>query len=573
MRVFPKRSSDEDNPKKANPIIRGYAAILHLALRHPFPAIVLPILCLALVIAGYISSDLGTELFPDVEPRSAQVLIKAPEGTNIEATNEMALQIEEVIKELPDIKYCVANVGSGGGGGFGFDSAGPNLATVSIEFVDRRDRSQKSNLTIDQLREKLKSFLGADIQVKEEEHGPPVGAPISVEISGENFDVLSRLSRDVKQVILQVPGIVDLRDDFVAARPELQFHVDRDRATLLGLSTRYIGDFVTMAVQGREVDTFWEGNEEYDITLRLAEPFRSDPVKIGQLLIPDRNGNQIPLSSVAQFEFGGGLGAISRIDQDRVITITSNVSEGFQSHRVLQEVREHLDNFPLPRGYEISYSGENEDTEEAQAFLAKAFVAAVMLVLLILVSQFNSFSVPIIVMFTVILSITGVLLGLTVTRTPFGIIMTGIGVISLAGVVVNNGIVLTDYIEKLLRRGQDIETALVNAGKTRLRPVMLTAITTILGLMPMAIGMSIDFKAIPAHLSTLFGSEVAVHRPILDFASENAQWWGPMAVAVVFGLAFATILTLVVVPTLYYLFYRLRKRFGTEVKATPSKAV
>jgi len=252
----------------------------------------------------------------------------------------------------------------------------------------------------------------------------------------------------------------------------------------------------------------------------------------------------VPLTTVAKLEFGTGFGSIRHIDQNRVVTISGNTS-GRNSNEVLQEVRKTLSDLDLPAGYRINYSGEQEEQQKASAFLEKAFVIALFLIVLVLITQFNSISQTFIVMTSVILSLSGVFFGLIVTMTNFGIIMTGIGVISLAGVVVNNAIVLIDYINQLRRSGMELYEALMRAGLVRFRPVMLTAITTILGLMPMAVGVSFDFRS----LSLVIGGE-------------SAQWWGPMAVAVIFGLAVATLLTLVVVPVLYALFARIKDRMA-----------
>ena len=251
-------------------------------------------------------------------------------------------------------------------------------------------------------------------------------------------------------------------------------------------------------------------------------------------------------------EFGTGFGSIRHIDQNRVVTISGNTSSR-NSNEVLKDVQTTLAGLDLPAGYRIDYSGEQEEQQKASAFLGKAFLVALFLIVLVLITQFNSVSQTCIVMTSVILSLSGVFFGLIVTLTNFGIIMTGIGVISLAGVVVNNAIVLIDYINQLRRGGMELNEALMRAGLVRFRPVMLTAITTILGLLPMAVGVSFDFRS----LSLVIGGE-------------SAQWWGPMAVAVIFGLAIATLLTLVVVPVLYSLFARIKEsmavRFGVETR-------
>jgi multidrug efflux pump subunit AcrB len=252
----------------------------------------------------------------------------------------------------------------------------------------------------------------------------------------------------------------------------------------------------------------------------------------------------IPLSSLGKFEYKGGFGTIKRIDQKRTVTLTAD-TEGRLSSEVLLDVQERLGKLEMPAGYEIDYAGEKETEDESKAFLGKAFGIALFLVTLVLVIQFNSLKIPLIIMTTVILSLIGALLGLLVCNLPFGIIMTGIGVISLAGVVVNNAIVLLAYTRQLQRRGMDLVTAAAEAGVTRLRPVLLTATTTIIGLIPMAIGLAYDF-----------------HTFSWVTKSESAQMWRNMAVVVIFGLGFATILTLVVVPSLYVMLTKMAHKLG-----------
>jgi len=284
--------------------------------------------------------------------------------------------------------------------------------------------------------------------------------------------------------------------------------------------------------------------------VRLPEARRQNLADIESLLVPTNSGAPVPLTTVAKLEFGVGFGSIRHIDQKRVVTITGNTT-GRNSNDVLLDVQNRLAGIDLPAGYRVDYSGEQEEQQKASAFLVKAFLIALFLIVLVLITQFNSISQTIIVMTSVVLSLSGVFLGLILTMTNFGIIMTGIGVISLAGVVVNNAIVLIDYINQLRRQGVELYDALLRAGLIRFRPVMLTAITTILGLLPMAVGVSFDFR----NLSMIVGGE-------------SAQWWGPMAVAVIFGLAIATLLTLVVVPVLYAIFAsakdRMAKRFNVE---------
>ncbi|MHC4542683.1 MAG: efflux RND transporter permease subunit [Planctomycetota bacterium] len=353
-------------------------------------------------------------------------------------------------------------------------------------------------------------------------------------------------------MIADVPNIVNLRSDLEATRPELAFTVDRRVAMLLGVNTATVGNFLKMAIFGTTVSTYRQYNDEYDITVRLPLADRVDVDDLYRLKIPNASGTPVPISSLGRFEYQGGFGTINRIDQKRVVTLTAD-AEGRLSSEVLKDVQNRLATLELPGNYEIEYAGEKETEDESRAFLIKAFGMATLLITLVLVVQFNSLMVPLIIMTTVILSLIGALTGLLVCHLPFGIIMTGLGVISLAGVVVNNAIVLLAYTRQLQQRGLELVEAAAEAGVTRLRPVLLTATTTIIGLIPMAVGISYDF-----------------HSFTWATRSESSQWWRNMAVVVIFGLGFATILTLVVAPALYVMLSRISLRLG--LKSVPADA-
>jgi len=327
---------------------------------------------------------------------------------------------------------------------------------------------------------------------------------------------------------------LDLDDDYDKGKPEVRVRIDREQALLTGLNTQFIGLIVKAAVNGRKAGDYREGDEEYDVTVRFPRYFREDLANVEDMNLINLNGTPIPFSSVAQLEYGAGLGQITRIDRKRVITVFADVAKGYLPTQVLAEVQRRVAEFPLPSGYTVAYTGEDEEQKEMEAFLKRAFVIALLLIALVLVTQFNSILQSLIIMTSVILSLAGVFLGLLIFDMPFGILMTGIGCISLAGIVVNNAIVLIDFINQLRHRGMPATEAIIEAAMTRFRPVMLTAITTVLGLIPMAVGISFDFRRFEW---------------IVD--SETSQWWGSMAIAVIFGLSFATVLTLVVVPTLY----------------------
>ena len=322
--------------------------------------------------------------------------------------------------------------------------------------------------------------------------------------------------------------------------------IDREAAALAGLNTTRIASTVRSAIYGTDASEFRVGEDEYDIRVRFKPDHRNNLSHLERIIV-EKDGHRVPLSTIARIETGGGLGSIRRKDLKRMITIEGKV-EGRNSDAALKEIQSALSEFRLPPGYRIDYAGENEEQQDAAEFLMRAFIVAILAIALVLITQFNSLFLPFIVLTSVVLSMIGVLIGLMVTRLPFGILMTGIGVISLAGVVVNNAIVLIDYVLQLCKRGIPPEEAIVQGGMTRFRPVILTAITTILGLIPLATGISFDFFS--------FSWEIG---------GRSSQWWGPMAVAVVFGLAFATALTLIVVPVMMSAIWRLTGAPESEV--------
>ncbi|WP_022660361.1 efflux RND transporter permease subunit [Paucidesulfovibrio longus] len=477
----------------------------------------------------------GVEFFPDTDPKVVYVNIKSPIGTNLKASDELTRQVEKVAMEYPDIKFVIANVGTEAGGGLGSAGAGnSHLSSVSLDFKDFHLRSRPSPGVADEIRGRLTAMIkGAEVRVEKEQGGPPTGKPINLEISGDDMTELGRIAEEVRSRIKELPGLVDLKDDYVSGKPEIRVDVDKEKSALLGISAYTLAYTVKAAVNGAKVGTYREGKDEYDIVAKLAEKDRTSVEGVKRITVSGPEGQPVPLTSLAAVRLASGLGAIKRIDQKRVVTVSSDLATGYLANDLLVQIKKILADYPLPRGYEFHFTGEQEEQAKAQDFLAKAFVACLFIIFLVLVSQFNSVLTPFIILTSVMLSLIGVFLGLLVCNMPFGIIMTGVGVISLAGVVVNNAIVLIDYFEQLLQRGMDVREALLRAGMTRFRPVMLTAITTVLGLLPMATGVSFDF----------FSFEMVI-------GGESSQWWGSMAVAVIFGLGVATLLTLVVVPVL-----------------------
>jgi multidrug efflux pump len=424
---------------------------------------------------------------------------------------------------------------------FGMGGSSPHKSQVTIDFQERHLRTQDSFKTLEQVKNRIEGIPGATIDVTKPQEGPPTGSAVEIQIRGEDFDLLDQISQEIQRKIKNVPGLSKLRDNYEKGKPELSVRIDREKAALLGLNTSKVANTIRTAINGTEASQYRIGQDEYDITVRFNEDYRNHYTDLLDLTIHDE-GRHYPLANFAGIDLTSGLSTINHVDGERVITITADAF-GRRSAEVLADVKDILHGYQLPEEYSIKFAGQDEEQQKASNFLTQAFFIALLLIFLVLVTQFNSVTLPFVIMISVILSFFGVFVGLLVTFKPFGIIMTGIGIISLAGVVVNNAIVLLDYIEKLRKKGLDKKEAIITAGKIRLRPVVLTAVTTILGLIPLTVGINIDFIG-------LFKGDFS---KFIQLGAESSQWWGNMGVAVIFGLYFSTALTLVVVPVLYYM--------------------
>ncbi|MBN2063073.1 MAG: efflux RND transporter permease subunit [Deltaproteobacteria bacterium] len=574
------------------PILKIYRRFLNSALNHRIAVLIIAFLCvvgLVMIWLQRIGLEKPVLFFPDVDPNNIYVNIAVPEGADLDYSDRLARQAEIAICrgegsglaspseqpidcymenqeekmhtllsgqkvhgiiDLANVKYIYSRAVAVVGPGSGFESNSPNH--LGIQFHDLKERVESSKETVEKIRKRVQNIPGAEMTIAMGDMGPPTGAPINIEIVGDNLDILGRISHEIRKVLEKIPFVQDIQDDYEAGTPTVKVRIDRQRASMLGLSTNTIGFALKVAFNGIKASTYREGDDDYDITVQLAESHRRETDVLRELIIPTPTG-MIPLSTIAKFEVTGGLSQINRINHERVVTVKAEVDEQHVPGPVVRaEAEKLLAGLTLPPGYKIRFTGEFEMQQESEEFLSKAFGAAVFLIFLILVTQFNSVSQPLIIMTSVILSLGGVFLGLSVMEIPFGIIMTGVGVISLAGVVVNNAIVLIDYTNKLRERGIHTKDAIIAAGCTRLRPVLLTAITTILGLLPMVTGIAYDF-----------------HTWEISWISESKQWWNAMAIAVIFGLALATVLTLVVVPILYSLVFttsRSAERFVRAIK-------
>ena len=536
-------------------IIKAYERQLRWALSHR--AIVLTGTLVVFVVTGvgYGLFGSGTEFFPESMPPGEMVVdVETPVGTRAEVTDALVRDLEEELNGIggrSDWVSVVSVTGSGGQGGNprGGGPTGPEAGRLSISLVDFQDRQRDAFETLAEMQATVGTQLaGATVTVDKVVEGPPQGLPVSIEIVGEDPGELKELSNELMDILESAPvypKLVGLESDLDEARPELAVAIDREKAALYDLNTSKVGNAIRSAINGTEAAKYRTGNDEYDIIVRLADPYRNELEGLRELTVMAEGGIQVPLVSMATWSVEDGAGTIRRKNQARMATITSDVAAGYTNNAVLGEVQQTLTEFEtrLPPGYTMRYTGQSQEQDEAQAFLTGAFLTALMLIGFILISQFNSIVKPFIILTSVLMSTIGVLIGLMIFRMPFGIINTGVGIISLAGIVVNNAIILIDYIDVLQERdNMDLEDALVRGGKTRFRPVVLTALTTALGLVPLAIGLNFDFFG-------LYGSL----NPEFYWGGEQVAWWGSMAVAIIAGILFATFLTLILVPVMYSL--------------------
>jgi multidrug efflux pump subunit AcrB len=530
--------------------------------------------------------------FPIGEPQYVNIFIEAPIGTDISETDRITRDVESkifaYIKKFEDtsgikplkgkdqnflVKSVIAQVGEGASD----PSQGPSMETtphkarIAVSFVEFQHRRDISTTEVmEEIRELVKGVPGVQIVVDKNSDGPPTGKPVNLEISGEDYEQLIAEALKVKEFInaKNIGGIEELRLDVELGKPEMLVNVDRQKSRRFNVSTYQIGNNLRTSLFGQDVSTFKDGEDDYDIVLRLQEKYRNDPEILLNQKITFRdqtNGQirQVPVSAIASAEPVSTYSSVKRKNQKRVITIASNVLDGYNPNEVVAEIKKSLTEYPLPENNTLKFTGEQEDQAKEMAFLGNALMIAVFVIFLIIVSQFNSASTPSIIVASVIFSLIGVFMGLVTFRMEFNVIMTMIGIISLAGVVVNNAIVLIDYTNLTIARRMEalgldrnrgerlpvfeIIYCLEEAGRTRLRPVLLTAITTVLGLVPLATGMNIDF----------FGL-LRDFEPNIYFGGDNVIFWGPMSWTVIFGLTFATFLTLVIVPVMYYLLIRLK---------------
>ena len=516
-------------------------------------------LVISIIILGIASPKVV--FFSDSEPNFIYVYNEMPAGTSLDETNRITMELEDRVYEVlgennPIVKSVISNVAVGANSLFDTDpTPSPNKSKVSISFVDFQDRNGVSTQDIlNEIREKVKGIPGTEVTVEKDQRGPSTGKPINIEISGDEFEELITLTDRFQRFIENsgIKGIEVLQSDLQISNPELIIDVDETKANSYGISIAQVGSTLRTALLGDPISTFREEEDEYDIRLRLQEADRTNITDLMNMKLPTQNGN-IPISAVAQPEYSTSYGAINRRDLERVVTLTSNLLEGYNANEVNARIRESLNDFDIPEGYEISLTGEQEEQAETAGFLGVALFSAVGLIFLVLVSQFNSIGKPLIILSQVIFSLIGVFIGFATFGMDISVVLTGMGIIAVAGVVVKNGIILIDYIDVLRSEGKDLKEAVIEGGATRLTPVILTAASTILGLIPLAIGLNIDFYGLFASLE-----------PNIYFGGDNAAFWGSLAWTIIFGLGFATFLTLFLVPAMYYIGVQTKSWFKSK---------
>jgi len=557
-----------------------YTRWLKRSLKHT--GIVVTITVAISVFAFYIFHVHGRTpvFFPDSQPNFTYVYLNLPVGTDQAHTNDVLLQLEKRVdsalidtkthQRYKSVKSVIANVtvgavdpNSGEIGDF------PNKGKITVAYEEFSKRSGESTTAImEKIRTSLKGVAGAEITVDKESNGPPLAKPIVIELTGDNLDTLVKTSESLKRFIgdKQIAGVEELRSDFQARNPEIVFELDRERMNSEGISTYNVVNNLRTAVFGTEISRFRDQNDDYPLTLRVSGTQRQDIDAIRNMPIVYRDMGMggiirtVPISAFANVYYSTTYGGIKRKNEKRYISLSSNVLSGFNPNEVVAAVQAELNNFKGTSGITIKMGGQQEDQAETTNFLGKAFGISMALIVLILIMLFNSISKTVIIMSEVVFSLIGVFLGMGIFATPMSIAISGIGIVALAGVVVRNGILLVEFMDLMLAEGMNEIDAIIEAGRTRMTPVLLTAIAAILGLIPLAVGMNIDFASLFSHFN-----------PHIFFGGDSADFWAPLAWTMIYGLSFATFLTLILVPVMCLMSFKFKRWvnrvWGSFVKA------
>lgn len=557
-------------------IMNRYEQLLRWALKGWRPVhlllgtIALLFISIVLIAVSVAAGRTGVVFFPKPDPNQIYIYLKLPVGMDVKYTDSVTQELEKRVakvlgtdkgKNNPIVESVISNVAVGAGDPvLGDRSARSELGRLQISFVEYEKRHGVSTQPyLDSIRKVMNGIPGAEISVDQESSGPPTDPPINIEVACEDFNSLIKTASRLKIYLdsIQVPGVEELKMDVDLNNPELTLVINRQRALIEGVSTAQIGQQIRTALFGTEVSKIKEGKEEYKIQLRNNSVQRKNLTDLLNMRISFRDMaaggavKNIPISSLVSIEPTSTLGSVKRKDQKRLITLRSNVlmNEGYNPTGVNQELAKHIAKFKdVPEGVTIRQTGEGEQQAETVAFLNKALMIALMLILFTLVLQFNSVSKSVIILTEIVFSVIGVLLGITISGMDISSIMTGIGIVGLAGIVVKNGILVIEFTDELRARGMKTREAAIQAGKTRIIPVMLTAVAAILAFIPIAFGFNINFVTLFSDLN-----------PHIFFGGDNVAFWRPLSWTIIFGLAFAFFMTLIIVPAMYLIAERLRR--------------
>ncbi len=553
-------------------IMSHYENLLRWAVKgwRPVQLLIGAILLFFLSIGIFVARQLPVVLFPSGDPNQIYVYLKLPVGTAVDYTDSVTRTLEAKVnkvlgtengKKNPVVESVITNIAIGAGDPMAGDrSTRPELGRIQISFVEFEKRhGAQTRPYLDSIRAVVKGIPGAELSVDKEQGGPPTDPPVNIEIASEDFDQLTKTAVSLKNFLdsLNTPGIEELKMDVDLSNPEITMTVDRERALIEGVSSAQIGMQIRTALFGKEVSKVKDGEDEYKIQLRNNELQRKNLVDLLNMNIRFQDMSaggavkSIPITSLVKVDYTSTLGSVKRKNQKRVITLRSNVLEtqGFTAAGVNQQLTREIASFKdKPDGVTIRQTGESEQQAETGAFLGKALLYALLGILFILVLQFNSVSKSVIILTEIIFSIIGVLLGFAITGMEVSIIMTGVGILGLAGIVIKNGILVIEFADELRARGMKTREAVIEAGKTRIIPVLLTALAAILALIPLAVGFNINFITLFADLN-----------PHIFFGGDNVAFWKPLSWTIIFGLSFAFFMTLIIVPSMYLIAERLRR--------------
>ena len=538
---------------------------------------------LALLVLSFMVTGLRKPkvvFFPKGDPNFVYVYASLPVGTKPEATDSVAKIIEQRVygvlgENNPIVESVITNVAIGANESRDDRAPYSHKAKVGVGFVEFSKRGGQSTLDyLEKIRTAVKGIPGVEISVDQEQSGPPTAKPISVEITGENFEDLITASVNLKNYLdaQQIPGVEELKSDLQRNKPEIVIDIDRERLNREGLSLAQVGMEFRKSIFGIDnPSNFRDEEDEYPIQIRLKEDQRNNLEEVRNMVITFRDMNmmgqvrQVPISAFADVRYSSTYAGIRRKDQKRIVTLGSNVITGFNPNQVVAAIEQKVAEFDnLPKGVTVKMGGEKEQQQETASFLGMAGLIAIGLIVLILITQFNSIGRTLIILSEIIFSVIGVLLGLAIFDMSISIVMTGVGIVALAGIVVRNGILLVEFTDILRERGSNLQEAIVEAGRVRMTPVLLTATATILGMIPLAIGFNIDFITMFTELD-----------PKIYFGGDSVAFWGPLAWTIVFGLSFATFITLIVVPVMYQMSEntksRMKRIFGKKNEEAESQ--